>query len=122
MTHKEAFNLFWKLYPQRNGKKIGKYPCELWFEAKRPSDEVVETMINWLKTDADNREIAKDFYANLPDPIRFLKNRMWKDPIQANGKKRSKFSTDCCLCESMGVATYKRKWYCGKHLKEQRGY
>ena len=80
----DQFKAFWKAYPQRNKKKVGKYPCQLWFEAKKPAPETAEKMIDWLEQDKANRastEKENGFYAPPCDPLRFLKERMWEDDI-----------------------------------------
>lgn len=80
----QLFDQFWKAYPARNKKKVGKYPCSLWFEAKRPSPSIVDAMVDWIEQDKANRaSVERDggFYAPPKDPIRFLKDRMWEDDI-----------------------------------------
>lgn len=80
----QLFNRFWKAYPRRNNKKVGKYPCSLWFEAKNPSPAIVDIMIDWIEQDRANRETAGNagnFYTPPCDPIRFLKEQMWGDDI-----------------------------------------
>jgi len=93
----KAFDRFWALYPRRNGKKVGKYPCELWFEAKKPNEAEVEQIMEWLKIDNHNRKSSKEFYAHLPDPIRFLRMRMWRDDIEKI--KTKGFVSDICKTE-----------------------
>jgi len=78
------FEKFWAAYPKRNGKKVGRYTCSLWFEAKKPDEKLVDKMVMWLEIDKHNRaicEIKKEFYNPLPDPIRFLKNQLWMDEV-----------------------------------------
>lgn len=113
MTEHEAiFDIFWKAYPKRNGKKVGKYPCSLWFEAKKPSEEEVAQMISWLTTDNGNRLASqKKFYAELPDPIRFLKNRMWEDDIDSIVVKPV-MKRRCTKCGQPAVKGYGSSWSC----------
>jgi hypothetical protein len=113
------FDRFWALYPKRNGKKVGKYPCELWFEAKKPDQETVDKMLGWLKIDNGNRTVMhKKFYANLPDPIRFLKNRMWEDDIE---KVAGVGSSDICRTEGCNNK-WTSNYLCPECLKTERGY
>ena len=122
VTFREQFDLFWKFYPKRNGKKIGAYPCSLWFEAKRPTDEETLSMVKWLKTDTDNRKTTKSFYAELPDPIRFLKYKMWRDPIDTLGKPRDKFKR-YCFCGKEATLSVSNKPFCGReHRIEKMGW
>jgi hypothetical protein len=111
MTPKDQHKIFWDLYPKRNGKKLGKYPCQLWFEAKKPQD--FSEMIAWLRTWLSNDEIMtkkKDFHAHLPDPIRFLKNRMWHDDIdELKGATKAKPQ---CQCGHEATSQVGSKRYC----------
>ncbi len=80
----QLFTQFWKAYPARNKTKIGRYPCSLWFEAKNPSPSTVRAMIDWLEQSKANRDATGKegtFHAAPCDPIRFLRERMWEDPI-----------------------------------------
>ena len=83
-TGDKLFDAFWLSYPARNKKKVGKYPCQLWFKAYTPSVETVTAMIDWIEQDKANRasvEAEGGFYAAPPDALRFLKERMWTDDI-----------------------------------------
>ncbi len=113
MTHREQFNEFWEIYPKRNGKKVGRDFCELWFKAEKPDNERFGKMMYFLKTDIANREYCRKrnkFYAAPQDPKVFLKNwspgdeieplvKTRKDPVCANcgGKwTNKKGNTHCC--------------------------
>ena len=117
----DKFEQFWSLYPKRDGKKVGRYPCQLWFEAKRPDESTFQSMIDWLKTDNQNRaRLEGEFYAPLPDPIRFLRNKMWQDeiePVKAKIIKGKFCSIEGCrrpaVRESVG-GEYKY-YYCEEH-------
>ncbi len=77
------FERFWQAYPKRNGKKVGKHECGIWFARFKPSSDMVDKMVAWLEIDKNNhRADSKEFYASLPDPIRFLKRVMWDDDIE----------------------------------------
>ena len=114
------FDKFWGTYPKRNNKKIGRYPCELWFEAKKPTDEEVEAMIAWLNIDNGNQQAShKKFYANLPDPIRFLRNKMWMDDIEPISKEK-KVQDTCSTegCNNRWATEINRTKLCSKCAKE----
>jgi hypothetical protein len=118
---KTDFDLFWAAYPRRNGKKVGKHDCRVWFLKNNPP---LDKILEWIKTDSANRSLAtekKMFYANLPDPIRFLKRAMWEDDIEPIAKKRSDtcHSTDC---DRPWSGTFENRQYCTPCLKELRGY
>lgn len=105
------FDKFWQVYPKRNGKKVGKHDCRVWFLKHNPTDAVINRMVTWLDIDNGNRDVCqKKFYANLPDPIRFLKRRMWEDDIEALTKK---LVNTCAHCSTEDVvARYENKWHC----------
>lgn len=73
-----VFETFWKLYPLRNGKKVGKKECEEFFLKNIKKEDfnfLLEATNNY-----SNSKTAKDNYAK--DPIRFLKKDFWKDWIE----------------------------------------
>lgn len=83
-TGNELFDLFWQAYPFRNTKKIGKKKCLAKFKAKKYDAETVQLMIDWIERDIENRATTrskKQFYADPCDPIVFLNNDRWEDPI-----------------------------------------
>jgi len=115
----KEFDRFWQAYPKRNGKKVGKNECGVWFAKFKPPTDMVDRMVSWLEIDSRNRVKSKDFYASLPDPIRFLKRVMWEDdiePIRAAGSVSD-------ICKTEGCPN---KWVsnglCGECLKIERGY
>lgn len=71
------FEDFWKVYPKRNGKKVGRKECLEYFKsfANRDRELVIIAAQNYAKS-----KDAKDGYAR--DPIRFLKKDFWKDWIE----------------------------------------
>lgn len=126
MSHTEQHRIFWKLYPKRNGKKIGKTDCRLWFEKHRPSPEIFSAICAWLKIWVANDEICrrkKEFHASLPDPIRFLKRVMWEDDIEPlRGKKKGK---SCSLfgCDNASRMMVGNSGFCSlSHRKEKLGW
>lgn len=71
------FEDFWKAYPKRNGKKVGRKECLEYFKSFANGDR--ELVIIAAQNYAKSKD-AKDGYAR--DPIRFLKKDFWKDWIE----------------------------------------
>jgi hypothetical protein len=126
MTPKEQHKIFWNLYPpryseekkplkERKKTKVGMYPCQLWFEAKKPDDETFSKMCEWVKTLRQNYEhcLKKGEFHRAPkDPLRFLKDRGWYDEIEPmTGIIKKK--TVCCVCGGDASTQVKGRWYCG---------
>jgi hypothetical protein len=85
VKYSEEFERFWKLYPKRNGKKVGKADCWDWWQGNSVGHEDMARIIPWLLMDNRNRKAAIDagkFYESLPDPCRWLKGRWWTEPIE----------------------------------------
>ncbi|MCX5804304.1 MAG: replication protein [Proteobacteria bacterium] len=85
----ELFENFWKKYPARNGKVVGKLECLKYLKSLK--------FIEWepLLKAVDNysqSEKIKEGYTR--DPINFLKKDYWRDWLEAEQKEReSKFDT-----------------------------
>lgn len=71
------FEDFWKVYPTRNGHKVGKAKTLKLFASLPDGDKelIVRAAANYAKS-----KTAKDGYAK--DPERFLKDDYWKDWIE----------------------------------------
>ena len=83
----EKFEEFWKIYPTRNGKKVGRKTSRDLFFKQQPED------FDWIIANAKNYGIGNAF---PKDPERFLKNEFWKDwdePMKGenNGTIRGNF-------------------------------
>jgi hypothetical protein len=79
-----TFDIFWRTYPRRNGRVVGKKDCRAWWNKHNPDPSIVEQMIRWLECDARSRaaaDAAGEFYPNPKDPIRWLKGEGWLDEI-----------------------------------------
>lgn len=122
MTHQNQFKTFWDLYPSRNNKKVGRYACELWFEAKGLNEATFQTIIDWIIIDNDNRSrLQNEFYANPCDPIRFLRERMWRDDIKpAKPKFRVINGKSCGRCGQPAVHKSTGGEYDHYYCKEHR--
>ena len=121
MKPAEQHKLFWAIYPPRisNGKKtkIGKYPCQLWFEAKKPDDKTFTEMCDWVKMFKANYEYSlkkNKFHAPPKDPIRFLKDRGWEDEIEPMTGATKKVQM-CCECGGNATTVVGKKRYCPEH-------
>jgi hypothetical protein len=66
----ENFELFWKMYPKRNGKKVGKQNAKKNFLKMKVED------VDRILTNTQNYGINQDY---AKDPERFLINDFWKD-------------------------------------------
>jgi hypothetical protein len=83
-TGNELFDIFWKEYPARNGRKCTKSESLKWFKDKKPSEETVFDMIEWLKRDKESRSSLESnglFCSPPKDAIRFLRKEVWADEI-----------------------------------------
>lgn len=70
------FAEFWKAYPERKGRKIGKRQCYQWCNDNVLSKEMAGVIFRGAQNLAKDQK-AKDGFA--PDPIRFLKNHQYED-------------------------------------------
>lgn len=70
------FEDFWKTYPKRNGKKVGRKECLEYFKSFTNGDreQVVIAASNYA-----NSKDAREGFSR--DPIRFLKKDFWRDWI-----------------------------------------
>lgn len=71
------FERFWKAYPNRHGRKVGKFATFKYYQKKLlngDKESVIAAASNYA-----NSKTAKDGYAK--DPIRFLKDDFWRDWI-----------------------------------------
>jgi len=117
------FDLFWKAYPSRNGKKLEKAICEKIFISIPLTEHsnVVKAAENYAKSDIAIRGFAKD-------PKRFLRNEFWKDWLEP--EKVVPISTkktpapagpdlfECVICHKKVVERERRTHY-DKHKEER---
>jgi uncharacterized protein YdaU (DUF1376 family) len=75
------FEDFWKAYPKRNGKTVGRKECLDYFKTLKPDlyPNILEAVQNYA-----NSEVSKNGYAK--DPIRFLKKDFWCDWLEPENK------------------------------------
>ena len=98
----EAFERWWKIYPKRNGRRVGKKNAALQFE-KIPESE-------WQELKQATENYAKECNGLPKDAERFLKKDFWKDFIKPsestkprNGEKKD---GERSLEELKAAATY----------------
>lgn len=74
----EPFDAFWANYPARNRRKLGKAQCKEFYRQMSEQDQIdcVQAAKNYAKACIQ----TGDEFVPLPrDPIRFLRNRWWRD-------------------------------------------
>ena len=108
------FDLFWKTYPKRNGKKIGKRDCWEWWVKNQPSEKDIVRIVGWLRTDVAKREraaAAGAFYAAPKDPARWLRKQGWIDDVGGVGDMEvNKYAGKKCLNQPCkGPVVYEAK-------------
>ena len=74
---------FWKNYPDRNGKKVGKAAAWKHWKALGCEDHAGKIVIRLLAQIAHKSRCDRDgvFCAEFPDPERWIKHKRWTDEI-----------------------------------------
>jgi len=74
----DRFEKFWDVYP----KKIGKGNVQKWFRSKKPSAELLNTMLKAIETQGMSEQWQNPQY--IPMPMTWLNQERWGDelPIQ----------------------------------------
>ena len=87
-NHEPLFVEFWKLYPHRNGVGATKPQSLEWWNTK-PLDTLTMVLDGTKKFKAYIERCHKDnvFNGGIPDPIRYLKNKRYKDDFKVVRKK-----------------------------------
>ena len=80
----KIFEKFWNEYP----KKISKGNAEKWFKKNKPTNDLVDLMIEKLKIYKETEQWKKDNGKYIPYPSSWLNAKGWEDEIQANNIKR----------------------------------
>ena len=75
------FEAFWKLYPTRNGKKVGKQETHDKFNKLITTPEDYNNLIIAVKNYRICEQVENGY---AKDPVRFLKNEFWKDWLTRN--------------------------------------
>jgi hypothetical protein len=79
VTHNKNFETFWKAYPTRDNKRIGKKECSDWWNKKVTDEKLGNIIINATKNFALSEKATTNF---AEDPIRFLKHERYNDYLQ----------------------------------------
>lgn len=88
-----SFEDFWKTYPHRNNKKIGKKECREWWVKNANSAELrgqIKIGVEEYRRDKLRIPDPEEFIASAPDPIRFLRRNIWKDYYDAKLEQEKK--------------------------------
>ena len=87
-NHEPLFVEFWKTYPHRNGVGATKPQSLEWWNTK-PLDTLTMVLDGTKKFKAYIERCHKDnvFNGGIPDPIRYLKNKRYKDDFKVVRKK-----------------------------------
>lgn len=80
----KIFEKFWNEYP----KKISKGNAEKWFKKNKPTNDLVDLMIEKLKIYKETEQWKKDNGKYIPYPSSWLNAKGWEDEIQSNNIKR----------------------------------
>ncbi len=83
------FDDFWKAYPARHGRKLGKALCLKIFE-KLPHEDQVLVLKAAIQYAAASKPKADEFVPLPRDPIRFLKQDWWRDWVETTQKPQLK--------------------------------
>jgi DNA-binding transcriptional regulator YhcF (GntR family) len=81
-TYTEAFERWWKISPQRNGRRVGK------LDAFKAFQKIPESEWPDLKVATENYKKECGDYAK--DPVRFLQKEFWKDYTGNTEQKKRK--------------------------------
>lgn len=78
------FEDFWKEYPKRNGKIVGRKECLQYIKFIKPElyPEILKAVKNYAESEQSKNGYCKD-------PIRFLKKDFWKDWLEPENKQSS---------------------------------
>ena len=81
----DIFDSFWKIYPRRNGKIVGKKQCMAWWKKNVTSQEIADSIINGATNFSKSKQAIDGF---AKDPIRFLKHELYDDWQKAEETKK----------------------------------
>lgn len=71
----DRFEKFWEVYP----KKIGKGNVQKWFRSKKPSAELIDTMLKAIETQSMSEQWQNPQY--IPMPMTWLNQERWGDEL-----------------------------------------
>ena len=74
-SSEELFGTFWNAYP----KKVGKEKCKNWFKTHKPSDALVQKMIEAVEEQKKSKQWSDPQY--IPHPYTWLNRGGWDDEL-----------------------------------------
>lgn len=78
---KERFDKFWHEYP----RKVSKGNAENWFTKNKPSEELVNEMINKIKLLKTTKQWKLNEGQYIPYPSTWLNAKGWEDEVSSDG-------------------------------------
>lgn len=78
---KERFDKFWNAYP----RKVSKGNAEKWFTKNKPSEELVNEMIDKINLLKTTEQWKKNNGQYIPYPSTWLNAKGWEDEISSDG-------------------------------------
>jgi len=76
----DLFDKFWSIYP----KKVKKQDSFKWFEKNKPSEELVNLMIEQLKRLKDTKQWKENNGQFIPYPTSWLNAKGWEDEFETD--------------------------------------
>lgn len=71
----DRFETFWKAYP----KKVGRGNVQKWFRSKKPSESLLNTMLNAIESQKMSQQWQDEKY--IPMPMTWLNQERWGDEL-----------------------------------------
>ncbi|MFA5424551.1 MAG: hypothetical protein WC374_11920, partial [Phycisphaerae bacterium] len=71
------FELFWKAYPRKAGKK----KAQEWWEKHKPNGELLEKILKAILEQSQTEQWQKDGGKFIPHPITWLNQERWNDEV-----------------------------------------
>lgn len=100
----EKFKKFWEEYP----KKVSKGNAEKWFKKHKPTNELVDLMIEKIKQLKETEQWKKDKGQFIPYPATWLNAKGWEDEIL---ETKPKYDTETIFYDE----------YIGKYKLDENG-
>ena len=92
-TYPPAFELFWKTYPKRRGRKSGKKDALKEWQKINPDKGLAGKIMAALEIQKKHEDWTKEDGQYVPDANRWLKRSLWEDEVESavatSGKAKS---------------------------------
>lgn len=86
-TYSERFDIFWKLYPRRNGRLLGKVRAAQLFGRLSDKDQLLCCRAAGAYAQSYKRPLkSQEFRPEPRDPERFLRMEWWRDWLEPETK------------------------------------